>query len=1156
MFIRTLKFAAGLALFFCAIPIHAQIVPNRYTVILEDPPLAARFATRDDLNSAAAATYRQQIESRQAQLVRDLESRNFRVTGSVSTLLNAVFVTAPASRVAELESLPGVAAVRPMRRHKPALNAAVANINAPAAWSTLGGQSNAGAGIKIGIIDSGIDQTHPAFQDPSLPMPGGFPICTTGHPEDCAYTTNKVIVARSYVRQLALEYVTSASNPAPESQPDDYSPRDHLGHGTAVASCAAAFTASGPATASAGGSVTITGVAPKAYLGNYKIVGSPGINDSAPDDVLIQAVEDAVKDGMDVVNMSFGSIALSDAASDPLAAAYEAAAQKIVVVLPSGNDGNATFFQNENYPYFGSLSTPGTAPSAITVGATMNSHVFNTTVSAAASGAASSLKHIAALPGDSYQTFFGASLVGGATAPLVDVTKLGDNGLACSALPASSLTGAYALIERGTCSFDQKAINAQTAGAIGVVFYMADSSALLAPGSISSDFIGPTVMISNADGAALKNYIDANPGQAVTIDMSGAEQALSAFSSENGFTPPLAVNQLASYSSVGPTPDGNLKPELVTIGGADPDYPTNSGLYMPTQSLDPTPQYGGATLYSTTRYAAADGTSFSSPVVAGAAALVKQAHPSFSPAQIKSLLVNSAAQDATVDDFGSPLDPEWIGAGRLDAGAAASAKVSASPAVVSFGIYQAGGSLPSAKTITLTNSGSSAVTLTSAVAASANSTAASPSVTVTPQSLTLPAGGSGTLTVGLTGSTPTSSGGKYTGMITLSGSGTTLRIPYLFLAGTGVAYNVNPIYSSVAGYPGQDAGSFVVQVVDANGVPVAGAPVSFTAATSGAVTLKSYGFGEPACSPASSSAAVSCPTDKFGVAYVEVILGSQTGDTTVNAKVAGLTFPMDAFAGPQPTVSQGQVLNGATFQTPIAPGSYAAIFGSNLLDTSNLSGYAFYNNLTYDLATTANLPLTLDYTSVTFDVPSAGISLPGYVYFVSPGQVNVWVPWELEGQSSVQMKVNVDEYSWGNVVTVPLANYAPGFFLNSTDVADALDSNYNLITSANPAVRGQTIQLYCNGLGPVSNAPADGVPASASPLSQTTTTPVVTIGGQSAQVVFSGLAPGFVGLYQLNVTVPAGIGTGNQPVTISIGGAASPSKTAGSSPQTIVIPVK
>jgi uncharacterized protein (TIGR03437 family) len=412
----------------------------------------------------------------------------------------------------------------------------------------------------------------------------------------------------------------------------------------------------------------------------------------------------------------------------------------------------------------------------------------------------------------------------------------------------------------------------------------------------------------------------------------------------------------------------------------------------------------------------------------------------------------------------------------------------------------------------------------------------------------------------MTGSKPTASGGKYTGLITLSGNGATVRVPYLFLAGSSVAYNVNPISEATYGYPGQDGGQFIVQVVDTNGVPVVGAKVQFTSTTRSAITMQSYGNGEPACVPASSTTTVTCPTDQFGFAYVDTIMGSQTNtDDTVNGSAQGLTFTLDAYTldpTTLPAITAAGVTNGATYKTtPIAPGSYVQITGQNLLDENNLSGYSYYNNLDYDLATGPGLPLALDYTSVTFDVPSAGLSLPGYVSFVSPTQVNAWIPWELQGQSSVQMKVTVDESYYGNVVTIPLAGYAPSFFvygLPSSAIADALDLNYHLISTSNPAVPGQIIQLYCNGLGPVNSPPLDGAAVSGI-NSTTTTTPVVTIGGQQAAVQFSGLAPGFVGLYQVNVTVPAGLSAGNQPITIAIGGTTSPTSVNGAA---VNIPVK
>ena len=254
--------------------IFAQSAFNRYALILGDPPVTQRFAARDAAESTAGASYRQQLEARQQSLREVLASRHITVTGSVTMLTNAIFVAAPKERVDELKSLPRVKGVVALRRHHLDLNRATILLNGPAAWSALGGTQNAGAGIKIAIIDTGIDQTHPAFQDSSLAMPAGYPICNVSN---CAsYTNSKVIVARSYVQQLAAG--SDPNNPAADSRPDDYSPRDRSGHGTATASCAAAVSNTGPA------GLTFTGMAPKAYLGNYKIFGSPTVNDGATDD--------------------------------------------------------------------------------------------------------------------------------------------------------------------------------------------------------------------------------------------------------------------------------------------------------------------------------------------------------------------------------------------------------------------------------------------------------------------------------------------------------------------------------------------------------------------------------------------------------------------------------------------------------------------------------------------------------------------------------------------------------------------------------------------------------------------------------------------------------------------------------------------------------
>src|SRR5262249_43164757 len=151
------------------------------------------------------------------------------------------------------------------------LDQAIQLVGVPDAWNTLGGPPNAGAGVKIGIIDTGIDQTHAAFQDPALTTPDGYP------KGDTNFTNNKVIVARSYMDRLI------AGDETPEyDRPDDTSPRDPSGHGTAVAMIAAGETNTGPLAA-------ITGIAPKAWLGSYKVFGTPGVNDYS-DPVVPQAL--------------------------------------------------------------------------------------------------------------------------------------------------------------------------------------------------------------------------------------------------------------------------------------------------------------------------------------------------------------------------------------------------------------------------------------------------------------------------------------------------------------------------------------------------------------------------------------------------------------------------------------------------------------------------------------------------------------------------------------------------------------------------------------------------------------------------------------------------------------------------------------------------
>jgi virginiamycin B lyase len=223
-----------------------------------------------------------------------------------------------------------------------------------------------------------------------------------------------------------------------------------------------------------------------------------------------------------------------------------------------------------------------------------------------------------------------------------------------------------------------------------------------------------------------------------------------------------------------------------------------------------------------------------------------------------------------------------------------------------------------------------------------------------------------------------------------------------------------------------------------------------------------------------------------------------------------------------PTIS---VVNGASYATgPVAPGSIASIFG-NFLGLSPTS------------ASVVPLPTALDGAEFEFTVSGGSSSISAPIFFASTQQANIQIPWELAGQSQLTVLLHNQA---GAPQTVTLTPFAPGIFsTNATGTGQGaiLDSNYDLVDSSNPTTAGNTLQIFCTGLGAVSNPPQDGSPAPSSPPSTTLTMPTVTIGSGGAAVLFSGLAPGFIGLYQVNVEVPAAVAKGNAvPVVISIGG--------------------
>ncbi|MGD0869223.1 MAG: S8 family serine peptidase [Bryobacteraceae bacterium] len=1067
---------------------------NEWMVLLAEPPVVDRFPGRIEQTRTASEPYRQHLREVQEAIRAQIEAMHVPVTGAVQHLLNGVFVRATPEQAAMLRSLLGVKAVVPLRRYHPNDQLTLSNVQQAWNSSAIGGPGNAGAGLKIAIIDTGIDYTHPSFQDGLLTPPAGFPKCDV--PSNCAFTNSKVIVARSYVSTLTAG--STPSNPAADSRPDDLSARDFTGHGTAVASVAAGV-------GSTVGTTAISGVAPKAFLGNYKIYGSPEVNGGASDAGIIEALDDAVTDGMDVVNLSSGGPAFggpldsgpvcglpAGEACDPAAAAFENAMKngQVIIVAAAGNAG-ATGYQSltNGAATYGTVASPAYTPSVIAAGGIQNDVTYADTIAVSGSGVPSNLATLYAFPSPD-----GPSPAAPLTAPLVDVTGVGADPLLCTAPAAASLTGGIALILRGTCNFIVKVENAQSAGAVGVIF-INNVSTMTSPGGLAGTTI-PAFMISQSDGQNLKSFVDANAGTNVTLNPNQVPVPASTL----GFIP----ESVAYFASRGPAIGAyGVKPDVSAVA---------TNFLLAAENVDP---YGD--LFSPTRYAVANGTSFASPMLAGAAALVKQAQPSLTPLQVKSVLVNSATLTGLLNQAGTgAAGIADVGSGLLQAQNAVLSPVQFVPSTVSFGLLS--GLLPASQTLTATNSSASPLTLGFSV--SAITSAAATRVLVDNSSnstLTIAAGQSSSIVVSLSGSVP--SPGRYEGVINVSGASIPLHIPYLFLVSSNTVYDVIPILGN--GFdgpvsqeiPADLGGGLGIRVIDAYGASVSNALVQWSAVLGGGQVLNGSQYTDTA-------------TDSNGVAFATVVLGSAPGTQEFSARVAGLTVDFTGNARIAPAIDAGGILDGASF-TPgraVAPGSIISIFGTHLSDTI-ASALQF------------PLPLGIDGVAFSFDIPSAGVSLPAHFHYVSPTQINLQAPWELANYPSATVKVII-KYTYSPEYTLSLATYSPGFFsyqANGQLAADALDLSNNQVTSTNPVARGSTVQLFLNGLGPVNHQPADGWPATDA-SSTTVSNPSISIGGQPATVTFSGLAPGYADLYQVNAVVPSGIGTGAQPITCSIGG--------------------
>lgn len=678
-----------------------------------------------DFNSTAVRSYRAQLAAQRNDFRKWLQANAPKVviTSQYDISLNAVAVRLNGTSLDTIAAAPMVQRVQFNGLYHPDLSQSYKIVNAPGAWAAAGGRAGAGAGIKIGDIDTGIDQNHPFFDPSGFSFPPGFPKCdaadSTTHTPDsnCKYVSPKVIVAKVFFNKASVQGL------------DAQAVQDH---GTHTAGIAAGVT--GKTAVVQGVSISdLSGMAPGAFLGNYNVFPGGVLNARSED--ILNAVDAAIADGMDVLNLSLGgtpgkgsSNTLGSAAGiDVLSIGLDNAVDAgVVVAVAAGNSG----------PGAQTVESPGRAPKVITAGASTNQHFIGEPFTYPSGGGTT----VGAAVGDF------PALAGSFT--LFDT---GNN--ACTSVSASA-TGKLAVVNRGACTFSTKVRNAIAAGAVGVLVVnnVAGDPIAMAKDGLGGDNL-PAVMIGQNEGGALRT---------------AAPTTASAVATLSEFITPNNKDILAGFSSQGPTsPESAIKPDATSVG---------------VNVLSSITCVGKAiTCGGEGSWAFFSGTSMSTPHLAGSSAVLLQIHPGWSPDDVKSALANTSdrvikdAKTGTMD-----VGPTAQGAGRENLTNAAAATILFEPASASFGKISNSVTVPTPFNFTLSNSTGVSQTFsleaemfTPSTSASlspfdAGSTTSGDSRISFPASLTVPANGTATLTVSINpGLAP---GTVVQGWITLTGS--------------------------------------------------------------------------------------------------------------------------------------------------------------------------------------------------------------------------------------------------------------------------------------------------------------------------------------------------------------------------------------------------
>ena len=685
-----------------------------------------------DFKSNAVKSYRAQLKAQRNEFKQWLRANapRAKVTSEYDVSLNAVAVQLNGTSLATIAAAPMVQSAEYNTLYYPNLSQSYKIINAMGAWNAAGGRATAGAGIKIGDIDSGIEDTHPFFDPTGFSYPPGFPKCdaedsNSHHPDqDCNFVSPKVIVAKVFF------------NKAQQQGLDAHAVE---GHGTHTAGIAAGVT--GKTAVVNGVNINdMSGIAPGAWLGNYNVFPD-SVNESrhgARSEDILNAVDAALEDGMDVLNLSLGGGYHGN--NDLLAIGLDNAVDAgVVVAVAAGNSG----------PGAGTIESPGRARKVITVGASTNQHFVGQPVTYPAGGG----------------TTIGAAVGDFDALPTASFDLFDTQSDGCASVDPGA-SGKLALINRGTCTFSQKVANAKAAGAIAVIIVnnvAGDPTAMARTAGFDDDL--PAVMIGKNEGVALR--------------ASGAT-TVSAVATFQEFITEANKDILAGFSSQGPTNvDFAAKPDLTSVG---------VNVLSSCVSTDPV-DCGEAP------WAFLSGTSMSTPHIAGSAAVLLQLHDDWSPAQIKSALVNRA--DLVVKDAATGLHdigPTAQGAGRENLSVAADATTWMDPVSASFGRVTLGH--PTSVTITLSNPTGTAETFSVSITKftpdtfggtvpsiyDAGTLSAGDARISVPGSVNVPANGSAVLTVTVNNGIP--SGEVVQGWINLDGPGSNdLHFAYYAIVG-------------------------------------------------------------------------------------------------------------------------------------------------------------------------------------------------------------------------------------------------------------------------------------------------------------------------------------------------------------------------------------